>query len=84
MTDTLVEFRNVSFAYNDTPVLRDVSLSVRKGQLVAIMGGSGSGKTTLLRLIGGQMKAHAGQVLVAGQDIGALGEDGVTAGWVDS
>jgi len=77
MTDTLVEFRNVSFAYNDTPVLRDVSLSVRKGQLVAIMGGSGSGKTTLLRLIGGQMKAHAGQVLVAGQDIGALDEDGL-------
>ncbi len=75
MTDTLVEFRNVSFAYGETPILRDVSLKVARGQLVAIMGGSGSGKTTLLRLIGGQMKATSGQVLVSGQDVRTLGED---------
>ena len=70
----LIEFKNVSFSYGDTPVLRDVSLSIAPGQLVAIMGGSGSGKTTLLKLIGGQIRAQQGQVLVAGQDVGTLNE----------
>ncbi|QLI81826.1 ABC transporter ATP-binding protein [Chitinibacter fontanus] len=70
----LIEFQNVSFAYGETPVLRDISLQIEAGQLVAIMGGSGSGKTTLLKLIGGQIRAHSGKVLVDGVDVGALSE----------
>jgi phospholipid/cholesterol/gamma-HCH transport system ATP-binding protein len=70
----LIDFQNVSFAYGDTPILRDVSLQIEPGQLVAIMGGSGSGKTTLLKLIGGQIRAQQGQVNVAGQDVGQLAE----------
>ncbi|HSC81726.1 MAG TPA: ABC transporter ATP-binding protein [Chitinolyticbacter sp.] len=74
MPDALVQFDQVRFAYGDAPVLADVSLSVKQGQVVAVMGGSGSGKTTLLRLIGGQLRASAGTVWVDGEDMGGLGE----------
>lgn len=74
MSVPLVEFRNVSFAYDEEPVLRDVSLSVARGQVVAIMGGSGSGKTTLLKLIGGQIRPDSGEVQVDGESVGGLGE----------
>ncbi|WP_034619727.1 ABC transporter ATP-binding protein [Chitinibacter tainanensis] len=70
----LIEFENVSFAYDDTPILRDVSLQIEAGQLVAIMGGSGSGKTTLLKLIGGQLRAQHGRVLVDGIEVSRLNE----------
>ncbi|WP_373976583.1 ABC transporter ATP-binding protein [Chitinibacter sp. SCUT-21] len=70
----LIEFKNVSFSYGETPILRDVSLQIAAGQLVAIMGGSGSGKTTLLKLTGGQIRAQSGAVLVDGQDVGTLAE----------
>lgn len=75
MDHPLVEFQNVSFAYDERAVLSDVSLSINRGQVVAIMGGSGSGKTTLLKLIGGQIKADSGVVRVDGEEVSALHED---------
>lgn len=69
----LVSLRDVHFAYGERAVLRGIDLSVHRGQVVAIMGGSGCGKTTLLRLIGGQLRATAGKVEVAGEDLGRLG-----------
>ena len=74
MNPPLVEFQHVSFAYDEQSVLSDVSLTVARGQVVAIMGGSGSGKTTLLKLIGGQVQANSGAVLVDGEDVGTLPE----------
>ncbi|WP_028312427.1 ABC transporter ATP-binding protein [Derxia gummosa] len=65
----LVELRRVSFAYSERPILTDVSMRFRRGQVVAIMGGSGSGKTTALRLIGGMVRANEGEVLFDGQPI---------------
>jgi putative ABC transport system ATP-binding protein len=53
--------------------LRDVSLSVSPGELVAVMGPSGSGKSTLLNLSGGLDRPDRGTVLVDGQDLSALG-----------
>ena len=53
-------------------ILDGVDLKLRKGSLVALMGGSGSGKTTILRLLGGQIKPQAGGVRVAGLDVPAL------------
>lgn len=70
--EALVDLRQVRFAYGDREILSGIDLTVHRGQVVAIMGGSGCGKTTLLRLIGGQLKASAGSVQVAGQDIGTL------------
>ncbi|MDR0716171.1 MAG: ABC transporter ATP-binding protein [Azoarcus sp.] len=68
----LVRLEQVHFAYGEREILRGVDLTVRRGQVVAIMGGSGSGKTTLLRLIGGQLRADAGKVEVDGQALDCL------------
>lgn len=75
----LVRMRDVRFAYGEREVLRGIDLTVRRGQVVAIMGGSGCGKTTLLRLIGGQIRASSGRVEVDGRDVGEMGADALYA-----
>jgi len=75
----LVEIDSVDFSYGKRAILKGISLAVPKGKLVAIMGGSGCGKTTLLRLIGGQLLASSGRVMVAGQDVGKLDKDDLYA-----
>lgn len=74
-TDALVELRNVTFGYDERPILKDLSLVVPRGKVTALMGASGGGKTTVLRLIGGQYKAQQGPLLFDGQDIGAMNEE---------
>ncbi|WP_051071637.1 ABC transporter ATP-binding protein [Azoarcus sp. KH32C] len=68
----LVSLKDVRFAYGEREVLRGIDLKVPRGKVVAIMGGSGCGKTTLLRLIGGQLRATAGTVEVAGRNVSSL------------
>lgn len=68
----LVEFRDVRFGYGARAILDGVSFSVPRGKVTALMGASGGGKTTVLRLIGGQVRAQAGQVLLDGQDVGQM------------
>ena len=74
----LVQVRNVSrtFGSGHTAVhaLRDVSISIKEGQLTALIGRSGSGKTSLLNVIGGLDRPTSGTVTVAGQDVTAMGE----------
>ncbi len=72
LADAFVQLRNVTFGYGERIVLRDLSLTVPRGKVTAIMGASGGGKTTILRLIGGQQRAQQGQVLVNGQDVGTM------------
>lgn len=71
----LVELNNVSFGYGDRRILDGVSLTVPRGKVTALMGASGGGKTTVLRLIGGQIKAQSGQVLMHGRDGADAPED---------
>ncbi|WOH35866.1 phospholipid ABC transporter ATP-binding protein MlaF [Thalassotalea fonticola] len=72
MSENLVEIKNLSFHREERCIYDDISLSIPKGKVIAIMGPSGIGKTTLLRLIGGQLKPSNGQILFAGQDIPKL------------
>ncbi|WP_297724038.1 ABC transporter ATP-binding protein [Limnohabitans sp. Rim8] len=68
-TEFLVELRDLTFGYGDRIILESLSLQVPKGKVTALMGVSGGGKTTVLRLIGGQYRAHQGEVLFDGQDV---------------
>jgi phospholipid/cholesterol/gamma-HCH transport system ATP-binding protein len=68
-TEPLVELRDLTFGYGERLILEGLSLQVPKGKVTALMGVSGGGKTTVLRLIGGQYRAHQGEVLFDGQDV---------------
>lgn len=63
-----VAFDHVSFAYNDEPVLEDVSFAAKPGDTIAIMGTTGSGKSSLIGLIGRYYNHQAGSVLLDGVD----------------
>ena len=64
-----IAFEQLSFAYGDKPVLRDINLEVRAGEFIALVGSSGSGKTTLLSLLPRFYDPTAGRVLFDGQDL---------------
>ncbi|MEY8197885.1 MAG: phospholipid ABC transporter ATP-binding protein MlaF [Colwellia sp.] len=68
----LVEIENLTFKRGERVIYDDISLSIPKGKITAIMGPSGIGKTTLLRLIGGQIKPESGNILFAGKNIPLL------------
>jgi len=72
-----VELADVTFAYDQRPVLTGISMAIPRGGVVGIMGGSGCGKTTILRLIGGQLKPNSGRVLVGGESIPDLDREGL-------
>ena len=64
MTDNIIEIQSLNFSYNSQPVLRDVDLSVSRGDFVAMIGPNGGGKTTLLKLMLGLLKADSGAVRI--------------------
>jgi putative ABC transport system ATP-binding protein len=76
--DLVIDLRNVCKSYGEgrvrTPVLREVSFEVRKGEFVALIGQSGSGKSTLLNIIGGLDRPDSGQVSVLGKDYAKISE----------
>ncbi|MCB1985748.1 MAG: ABC transporter ATP-binding protein [Burkholderiales bacterium] len=74
-TDTLVEISDLNFSYDTRAILNGINMTMKRGQLIAIMGGSGSGKTTLLKLIGGAVVPSSGYVKVSGQVIHELDRD---------
>ncbi|RZI65585.1 MAG: ABC transporter ATP-binding protein [Variovorax sp.] len=69
---SLIEFRDLRFGYGARAILDGVSFAVPRGKVTALMGASGGGKTTVLRLIGGQLRAERGEVLLDGQDVGRM------------
>ena len=63
---------NLSFAYGETPVLRDVSFTVERGELLSVLGPNGVGKTTLFRCILGTLTPQAGRIAMDGAALSGL------------
>ncbi len=70
--NSFIDIQNVSFSHHERLIFDDISLTVEKGKVTAIMGPSGIGKTTLLRLISGQLCPDAGHIFFDGVEISTL------------
>jgi branched-chain amino acid transport system ATP-binding protein len=71
----MLDVRHLNVWYGPTEVLRDVSLSVREGSVVALLGGNGSGKTTILNALSGLIRPRAGSIVLDGEEVAGLPPD---------
>lgn len=71
----MISIRHVYQTFGSRQILKDVSLTVKDGETMVILGASGSGKSTLLKLIIGLLTPTSGEVLVDGKDMGCLSEE---------
>ncbi len=69
-----VVFENVSFAFDEQPVLRDISFTIPKGAMRIVLGASGSGKSVMLKLILGLLRPDTGRIAVNGQRVDDMSE----------
>ena len=70
MKDILLEVRDLSFAYEEKPVLKDINVKIYKGEKVAIMGSNGAGKSTFFLNLNGVLQPENGQIILEGRKIG--------------
>lgn len=70
MNNLSIDIQNVSFSYpNSTPILSDISLKIKNGESVAIIGANGAGKSTLLYLLAGLLTANSGVIYINGREL---------------
>ncbi len=69
MNDTILSLNNIEKSFGDAHVLHGVSLDVKRGEFITILGSSGCGKTTILRIIAGLLDADGGTVTLDGEDV---------------
>jgi branched-chain amino acid transport system ATP-binding protein len=65
----LLEVKNLDLLYGEAQALAGVSLEIRRGEIVSIIGANGAGKSSLVRTIAGLEHPHAGKIFFAGRDI---------------
>src|SRR5437660_11864448 len=75
--EPVLAMRNVSFGYRRQLLLYDISLAIKAGEMVGLLGPNGSGKTTLLRLLSGILQPQQGQILLQGRALEQWGRRGV-------
>jgi branched-chain amino acid transport system permease protein len=73
----LIELQGVRMQFGGNVAVNDVSLNIREGEIVGLIGPNGSGKTTLFNCISRVYTPTAGKVLMAGQDLAGMGRDGI-------
>ncbi len=66
-----IEFKNVGFSYNDTPILKNINLTIQKGKTIALVGSSGAGKSSLADLVPRFHDVSSGEILIDGINIKA-------------
>ena len=71
----MIRLKNVSKRFGEKVALKDISLTIEKGETIAIIGGSGSGKSTLLRLMIGLDRPTSGEIYLGGDNIAVMSED---------
>lgn len=76
MAEPLIELKGISKTFGSNPVLDEVSLTIHRGEALAIIGPSGTGKSTILRIIAGLLAPDQGEIYVMGQRRAGLVEDG--------
>ncbi len=70
--DAYIDVKNLSFFRGGRVIYEDISLTIPKGKITAVMGPSGTGKTTLLRLIAAQLEPDSGSILINGENVHSL------------
>ena len=70
----MIRLTNVNKVYDGKYALRDINLTIKKGETLAVIGGSGSGKSTLLQLLVGLIRPDSGEIYIGGQEITHLSE----------
>ncbi len=69
MTEPYFKIENLTIGYHRTPVIRDISLTVQKGEIVALIGPNGAGKSTLLKTIARELAPLSGRIFLEGRDM---------------
>jgi branched-chain amino acid transport system ATP-binding protein len=68
----MLEVKNLNVSYGVIPILRDVSINIRQGEIVALLGSNGAGKTTLVNTIIGMLKPVSGEIVFEGEHIDSM------------
>lgn len=69
MSGSLLEMRNISKSFSSVQALRDVSLDLRSGEVLALMGENGAGKSTLMNILSGSLPLEVGSILIDGEQV---------------
>ena len=69
MGDTLVEFNNISKFFGSVIALKDVTMKVKKGEIMCLLGDNGAGKSTLIKTLSGVHKPDEGEIIVEGKNL---------------